>query len=513
MNGAIHINDALANQAHADALTAYTKLAGETATANLTGMDLGGLTLTTGVYRFSSSAQLTGTLTLNTAGNANAPFHFLIGSTLTTASNSAVVLLGGPDNNIFWQVGSSATIGTGTRFVGTIIASSSVTLTSGASLEGRALAINGAVTLDTNNIQAPAVSTPTMRLIAPEELASIYEIKFALDTMQGTNLMQRMDDIRAGSTGFCATGYVPQETNQGYSKDSDGKVVLPDRNPAPAFLQAPENRWGFFVTGSGAYVKIGDDDRNAAGYSLTNGAVMLGADYRLLRNLSVGIYGGYETGTAALFQDGRLTMQGGNVGAFATYFSNGFYADVAGGGGWNSYDIRRAALSGDARGSTDGTEVNALGAIGYDWRFGCLHLGPVASVQYTDVHIDQYTERSSLFPLQVQGQGEDSLRTTAGLRASYDIKIGQVILRPEVRAGWLHEYDDQAYPIDARLASGGGGILTVFGPTIGRDAAQIRAGVGAQLTKALAIYAYYDGIAGRTNYNSNGGSCGFSFNF
>jgi type VI secretion system secreted protein VgrG len=148
LNGAIHISDALANQAHADAFTAYTKLAGEMATANLSGMDLGGLTLAPGVYRFNSSAQLTGTLTLNNGGDPNAPFHFLIGSTLTTASNSLVVLLGGPDQNIFWQVGSSATLGTGTRFVGSILALTSITLTTGASLDGRALAINGAVTLD-----------------------------------------------------------------------------------------------------------------------------------------------------------------------------------------------------------------------------------------------------------------------------------------------------------------------------------------------------------------------------
>jgi hypothetical protein len=107
INKAIHISKALANQAHADAFTAYTKLTGETPTGNLTGMDLSGLTLMAGVYRFNSSAQLMGTLTLNTGGNANAPFHFLIGSALTTTTNSMVVLLGGTDNNVFWQVGRS----------------------------------------------------------------------------------------------------------------------------------------------------------------------------------------------------------------------------------------------------------------------------------------------------------------------------------------------------------------------------------------------------------------------
>src|ERR1700693_1455156 len=513
LNGAIHISDALANQAHADALTAYTKLAGETPTANLTGINLGSLTLTPGVYRFNSSAQLTGTLTLNNTGTPNAPFHFLIGSTLTTASNSLVTLLGGPDPNIFWQVGSSATIGIGSRFVGSIVALTSITLTTGASLDGRALAINGAVTLDTNNIQAPAIPIKTARLIAPEELASIYEITFALDTMQGVNLIQRMDDIRAGSSGFCAAGYTPQVISQGYSKDFDGKTTLLDKNPTPAFVPAPENRWGVFVTGSGEYVKVGDEDDNALGYKITNGAVILGADYRLSHNFAVGIYGGYETGDATLFGNGRLTMEGGNVGAFATYFCNGFYVDVAGGGGWNSYDIRRTALMGDARGKTDGSEVNALGAIGHDWKIGCFNIGPTASIQYTNVNIDRYTENGSLVPLQIQDQSEDSLRSTVGLRASYDIRAGSMIFRAEARAAWLHEYYDQAYPIDARLASGGGGVLTAFGPTVGHDAAQIRAGVSAQLSRAFAVYVYYDGILGRSNYDSNGASGGFSFSF
>jgi type VI secretion system secreted protein VgrG len=158
--GTIHINDALASQAHADAFTAYTTLAGEVSPPanNLTGQDLGGKTLTPGVYHFNTSAQLTGILDLNTLGNPDAVFHFQIGSTLTTASNSSVVLLGvaGSDPNIFWQVGSSATIGTGTLFQGNILALTSITFNTGASLTGRALAINGAVTLDANGINGAA---------------------------------------------------------------------------------------------------------------------------------------------------------------------------------------------------------------------------------------------------------------------------------------------------------------------------------------------------------------------
>src|SRR6202795_838601 len=150
-NGAIHSNDALASQAHADAFTAYNTLVGEVPTANLTGQDLGGMTLNPGVYHFDTSAQLTGALLLNTTGNPTGTFIFQIGSTLTTASNSAVTFVGPADPNIFWQVGSSATLGTNTPFDGNLLAFTSITLTAGANITvGRALAINGAVTMDTN---------------------------------------------------------------------------------------------------------------------------------------------------------------------------------------------------------------------------------------------------------------------------------------------------------------------------------------------------------------------------
>ena len=102
--GTIHTTDAVAMQAQSDVTTAYNVLAGMTPTQDLTGQDLGGLTLTPGVYSYTTSAQLTGTLTLNTLGNPNSLFVFQIASTLTTASNSSVATINGPDNcNIFWQ--------------------------------------------------------------------------------------------------------------------------------------------------------------------------------------------------------------------------------------------------------------------------------------------------------------------------------------------------------------------------------------------------------------------------
>ena len=109
--------------------------------------------MTPGVYKFESAAQLTGTLNLDGLGDPNAIFVFQIGSELTTASGSAVNVLGGENNRVFWDVGTSATLGTGTTFAGSILALASVTMQTGATIPcGRALALMDAVTLDTNAI-------------------------------------------------------------------------------------------------------------------------------------------------------------------------------------------------------------------------------------------------------------------------------------------------------------------------------------------------------------------------
>jgi hypothetical protein len=164
VNGATHANDAVAAQAQADLTTGYNVAAGQPIPPgnDLTGVDLGGLTLSPGAYGYSTSAQLTGQLTLDAHGDPNAQFVFVIGSTLTTASASSVVLTNGASPcNVYWKIGSSATFGTGTAFEGNVMALTSISLNSGVTVLGRILARSGEVTLINDVLTAPQCATGT----------------------------------------------------------------------------------------------------------------------------------------------------------------------------------------------------------------------------------------------------------------------------------------------------------------------------------------------------------------
>jgi Ice-binding-like len=154
VNGTTHAADAVAARAQSDLTAAYNDAAGRTPLVVVPG-DLGGLVLTAGVYKSASSLGLTGALTLDAQGDPNAAFVFQAGSTLTTASASSVNLINGAQPcNVFWQVGSSATLGTTSVFAGSIMALTSISMNDGVTVQGRALARNGSVTLINDTINA-----------------------------------------------------------------------------------------------------------------------------------------------------------------------------------------------------------------------------------------------------------------------------------------------------------------------------------------------------------------------
>jgi cell division septation protein DedD len=160
-NGTIHSADGVAAGAQSDLTTGYNDAAGRSPTASVPGFIGAGQTLAPGVYKASSSLDVGGSLTLDGGGDPNAVFIFQAPSTLITDSASSVILTNGAQAcNVFWQVGSSATLGTNSAFAGSILALTSISVDTGDTIAGRALARNGAVTLDDDTITSPTCATP-----------------------------------------------------------------------------------------------------------------------------------------------------------------------------------------------------------------------------------------------------------------------------------------------------------------------------------------------------------------
>jgi outer membrane autotransporter protein len=388
--------------------------------------------------------------------------------------------------------------------------------------------------------------------IAPEELTSIFGISAALANVQSLNLQRRDEDIRSGASGFSAASLSLNGNGPSYSggfglagaigpmgpigpmsSSDDGKEVKETKTVIPE-----ESRWGVFLSGTGEWVSVGNTD-NARGYDLNSGGFTLGLDYKVTPNLAVGIMAGYNGTTADLIDRGRVWVNGGKLGLYATCFQNdqpaalptmskdsskeapapapsigkGFYADAAVFGGYNSYETRRTALEGEARGDTDGGEVNVLFGTGYDFKKGGLTFGPTASFNYSYVGTSGFTEHGSLAPLDIHGGKGESLRSALGFKASYDWKLGGLVIKPELRAAWQHEYGDAAYALDSSFANGAGNSFLVNGPQLGRDSALLGAGFAIQCSERCATYFYYDGELGRTNYQSTSVTGGLRLTF
>jgi len=176
LNGTLHLGDPIAAQAQLDLTIAYNDAAGRTVAAITVAGNLGGQTLAPGLYKSATSLEISsGDLTLDAQGDPNAVWIFQMGSTLVTTVGRQVILTGGAQAaNIFWQVGSSATIGASSIFRGTILADQSITMNTGATLDGRTLARNGAVALDANTITVPNIVTPAVTLVSAAVVSGPY---------------------------------------------------------------------------------------------------------------------------------------------------------------------------------------------------------------------------------------------------------------------------------------------------------------------------------------------------
>ena len=347
-----------------------------------------------------------------------------------------------------------------------------------------------------------------LALIGPQSFTSFYEISFSDANIQRLTLESRLDDIR-GSQGSLnvapvegGTVGLQKSSSSSFaeaSKDKDGKTA---KNPVEPVLQsARQPVFDLWASGFGDFVHV-DSDFNARGYRFTTSGFDLGFDYRFLDHFAVGVMGNY-TYTWTDLRPGTITVNSGRGGLYAGYFSRGYYLNAGVYGGYNTYDTSRHGLLGIATGNTDGQEWSGFVSTGYDFHQGDLAVGPIASLQYTNVYINSFSETGSLVPLNIHSDSEESLRSDVGFRAEYQWRTGNVIVAPYLKATWEHEFKYSALPITAGLAGFPGPNETFYGPVEGQDSAIVSAGVSVQWTPAVSSYVGYDGQLGRDRYNSN----------
>ena len=342
----------------------------------------------------------------------------------------------------------------------------------------------------------PLQSLPgAFNLIAPAEYGAIFEISRSAAKMEAVTVQNRLDEVHAGSVVTIASGPA------GPSDDKGSKEVMPP----------PEHRLSFFANGSGEFVAVGDST-NAAGYNFGSGAATVGVDYRFTEHFVAGVLLNYTGTNADLLGNGRINANAFRGGIYASIFGGGAYVNAYLGGAASDYDVSRPGLGSLARGSTGGGDFNALITTGYDVHAGNFTYGPVGSFQYTYTGLDSFDETGSLAPLHINSNSGDSFLTNLGARATYDWHIGSMVLVPEVRATWQHEYGDTFDSISAAMLLGSPAFSVTSSP-IGRDSLLLNAGFTLRITPDLSVYAFYDGELARTNYQANNLLVGFRASF
>jgi uncharacterized protein with beta-barrel porin domain len=481
--GVTHLGDATAAQAQVDLTTAYNNLMGRATTVNLTGQNLGGLTLTPGVYFFSSSAQLTGALRLNALGNSNAVFIFNIGSTLTTASASSVLLTNGAQGgNVFWRVGSSATLGTTTSFTGDILAQASITLNTGATITcGAAWARTAAVTMDTNRISLcdliaggsggaplgptgvplsafllPTSADRSQRAVAnaidtfsssggalPLEFSNLFNLSPS-DLANAFSQLQGETGTGAAQAGIQAmNSFLSLVTNpfadaRRFGPEAQSSPQSPLVSKAPVYKAslgpAPDpRRWSVWAAGYGGQSNAAGDalagshNRSVSVFGYASGLDYLVTPYSVVGFALAGggtNYGvsGFGTGHSDMFQAALYSMTR----------INAAYVSTALAYGWHRVSTdRTVTVAGSDHLTADFSAQSVGGRVESGYRFAIpnvLHLlgksgvAPYAAAQVQAFRMPSYSETavagSSVFALSYDARTTTTIRTELG--AWYD---------------------------------------------------------------------------------------------
>lgn len=552
--GAVFLGDAVALNVQNDLATLYTVLAGRPTSSggDLTGQGLAGMTLLPGVYNFDSDADLAvgQTLTLDGGGDPEAIFVFNIGSTLTVGSGASVVLLNGAQGgNVFYRIGSSATLGTTADVLGQIVALTSVSLNTSATIDcGAAFARNGAVTLDSNTIKICTLAgqgfdtaaenlalTPNQHSVAvalsgfvtgggvlpiglgilaatqtPDELAaSLAQLAGEGSTGVGPMGLQSMDafldtvmrsaDLPRGQTMAprdegVPIGLVPEKINDVYTGKYDGQDPDAGNQPLayPAALAMQQRNWDVWAAGYGARNQTdGDADLGWQGRTSATKGLAAGLNFAPNDRTSVGIA---LSGNAADFalSDGSGTGTGRSVFVALRGQTSSDRAYVKAALAYGRSDIttdRTVTIAGVDRFTAETTADTIAAHIEAGYRMGGFT--PFAGLRAKSVKTPAYAETtaagSSSYALQYDAQTTTSLRSELGvdLQWSNDMAGGATAVFG-VRAAWAHEFATNE-PGTRAFQTVPDAPFAVSGATQDRDSLLLVASVGMAARNGFAI--------------------------
>jgi uncharacterized protein YhjY with autotransporter beta-barrel domain len=528
--GTINIANAAAATAQSNLTTAYNTLAAMSG-INLPG-GIGNQALNPGVYNFSSSALLTGTLTLNATG-PNSTFIFVVPSSLTTASASKVTVVGGGQGtDVFWVVGSSATLGPATTFVGDILALTSITLDPGATIScGSALAKNGAVTLNTNQISAGSLAPCTTPLVpvppgtVPPVVAPIVGVLsnpaiavpvpfLTLSTLSSAALANALMQLSGvAATGVAPTGMLAMSSFLSLVTNPFADRGLPPETTPPPLIYktlafngaAPEpSRWGIWATAYGGQQNIaGDSLAGTSAWSATTVGAVMGLDYRATPYTTVGVAlgggsmnfglsGGLGGGNGQMFQAAVYSLTRVNAAYLSVALSYGWYdmstdrsVTLAGGG-----NLTAAFAANDVGGRIEGGYRFAAPGVFNLPGFGVTPYGALQG-QYFIVPSYQETGAST-FALAYNSQTATMIQTELGAWFDETIALDNgARLALWTRAAWAHDRwagTDMTAAFESLPRS----AFTVIGSLPGPDSLLASVGAGISFKNGISLAGEFD---------------------
>jgi len=374
-----------------------------------------------------------------------------------------------------------------------------------------------------DSLPAAATVQEAYKQISPEKAGALTNLGFVAANFQVRNLATRTTNLRfvQGEIGE-ASSLSPGGLGCNYSSQTGLMLAfnggfLPDLFSAKKEFRAPESRWGLFADGGAAFGSQRSSS-NQTGYNFTLGGFTLGADYRVGDKLLVGLATGYSHTASGFYgTGGSVTVNTIPFNAYAAYFAGPLYAYGSLGYALNLYNLRRNinfdGIGRTATSSTTGNQFNLYGETGYDLKFRRFILTPAATLAYSALWVDGFTEQNAgALNLKVGPQNANSVQTGVGCRVTVPLKVGTATVVPQAYAFYQHEFANDSRGLNASLGQGSS-TFSWQTDEAGRNFALVGVSLTAGLKKNLYAQVNFNAEVGRGKSTAQYVNAGLRYEF